>query len=261
MAIPIQHGDIAARAGVVGASGYNYTFLTKIIKESYNHAGLAISPSEIHHVESNGYENVNVNTFFSPANATTGAVIRFVGPAAARIRIKVSAIAKDRSYKKIPGNPFSTAKNLTTVNCNEFVHELFRKAIADLLKETRTTDTATFATLTKAYTNSAGNVKDLITARKIEFTLGSLATGPAVAALEAGAKTQANHPDVKIKYEGKIEMRNLYPESWGKSWNPFKSSAYQDGFYSVAVLDSYTPNSFISSPLFSLVHRVTIKSK
>jgi hypothetical protein len=244
----------------VGASGYNYNVLPKFINEPYNHAGLALNPKEIHHVESHGYETVSVESFFSGDNAAEGAIIRFIGPHSALIRERTARIARERTYKKIPGNPFSTSDDLSTVNCNEFIHELYRKAIAELLAETRTQKTRVFAELTRAYTSpaAADQVANLIKARDVEFTMYDLYAAPAVAkAAEVVGKTQVNNPDVKVQFEGRIERRYLGPPENATSWNPLVSEHYWDSAYTVAVLHTYTPNSFINSPFFSLVSKVT----
>jgi hypothetical protein len=255
----IQPGDVLVRAGTF--SGKNP--LVQIIGEPYNHGGVAIDSSNVHHVESKGYETVSVKTFFAPENASSGAQIRFQGPFAERIRPRVAEIAKNGRYKKIPGNPFSTAENLKTVNCNEFTHELHRQAIAETMSAAQTDDKPTFEKMAKEY--SQGNpaqVKDLIAAKDVEFSPGTdvLGTAAAVGVAELAGrqsldKSAVSRGEVRVEFEGKIEQRNYYPADWGRSWNPFKLSAYKDGFYAVAVLRAYTPDSFVNSKYFSLVRK------
>jgi hypothetical protein len=191
-------------------------------------------------------------------------VIRFKGPYASQIRARVVSIAVEGRYVKIPGNPFSTAENLKTVNCNEFVHELFRQAIAELMAETQKGDPKMFQGLLSEYGDpaQAGKAKNLLEPRNVEFSTGTMATGivPAVAELAGGTGVTAEAKkkgEVKVAFEGKVQTRNLYPEEWAYSWNPFKVSAYNDGFYTVAVLRTFTPDSFINSKYFQLVRRIS----
>jgi hypothetical protein len=263
----IQPGDVIVRAGTF--SGKNP--LVQIIGEQYNHGGVALDSSTIHHVESNGYETVSKKTFFDPANAAKGAVIRFVGPFSAEIRARVVEIAKAQRYKKIPGNPFSTAEDLKTVNCNEFVHELFRQAITELTAEAQETNPQVFQKLLEEYGDPAHaeKAKNLMAPKNIEFTASygdQLSTGLAVRAAEvaggAGVSKEAKaRGEVKVSFEGRLETRNLYPKEYAKSWNPFKLQLYSEGFYTTAVIRTYTPDSFINSSYFSLVREVAAGEK
>ncbi len=256
--LSIQAGDVVVRNGtILGKSP-----LTKIIDEKYNHGGVAIDSSHIHHVEGKGYETVSVETFFAPENANGGAVIRFQGPFAERIRERVASIASAGRYKKIPGNPFSSAENLKTVNCNEFTHELFRQAIAEVMADAQKSDQAAFLQMAAEYTPlaSQGKVKKLIAPKTVELAPGTdvIGTGAIVgiaemvgnASIDDKAKKRG---EVDVEFEGEIQRRNIYPKEWAESWNPFKSSAYWDGFYAVAVLKTYTPDSFVNSRYFTLV--------
>lgn len=259
-AAQIQPGDVVVRAGTF--SGKNP--LVQIIGEQYNHGGVALDDTSVHHVESNGYETVTAKSFFDPANAAGGAVLRFQGPFADEIRARVVDIAKSQRYVKIPGNPFSSAENLNTVNCNEFVHELHRQAIAELMADAQVKDPQMFQQLLAEYGDpaQAGKAKRLVEPKTVEFKTGGLTTGPAVAIGEGlggyGVTKEAKERgEVKVEFEGKLEMRNLHPDEWAKSWNPFKVQAYSEGFYTVAVLRTLTPDSFVNSKYFTLVRKVS----
>jgi uncharacterized protein DUF4157 len=256
----IEPADVLVRAGTF--SGKNP--LVTIIGEQYNHGGVALSGDKVHHVESNGYETVSVKSFFAPENSSGGAVLRFKGKFKNEIAAKVVDIASSGRYVKIPGNPFSAAENLTTVNCNEFVHELYRQAIAEEMTVSQSNSPDKFSQLLAEYgdPSQAGKAKPLIRHKDVEFQTGGLTTGPAIAAAEAAgsmgvSKEAKEKGEVKVKFEGKIEMRNLYPAEWATSWNPFKVDAYSKGFYTVAVLRTFTPDSFINSQYFGLVKRVS----
>ena len=255
----IQPGDVVVRSGTF--SGKNP--LVTIIGEQYNHGGIALDSQHIHHVESNGYETVTKQSFFDPLNAAGGAVIRFQGPYAPIIQRRAAEIAQSRRYKRIPGNPFSTSDDLRTVNCNEFTHELFRQAIAELMAEAQHGDLPMFQQLLADYGDPkhAGLVKELISAKTVEFKTGGWTTGPAVRIAEAAgtrsvSKEVRERGEVLVAFEGNLEMRNLYPAEWAHSWNPIKIHLYSEGFYAVAVIRTYTPESFINSKYFQLVRRV-----
>jgi hypothetical protein len=259
----IQAGDVVVRAGTF--SGKNP--LVNIIGEEYNHGGIAIDSKLIHHVESKGYETTSVDVFLAPENANGGAVIRFHGPFDTEIKIKAVDIAKSQRYVKIPGNPFSTSEDLKTVNCNEFIHGLFRQAIAEIMVEAQSNDHNKFQQMLTEYGDPmhAQAIKNLISSRTVEFTTGGLTTGPAVAAAEAAASTSVSEEakkrgEVHIRFEGRIERRNLYPAEWATSLNPLKAYLYYNrGFYTVAVIQTYTPDSFVNSKYFSLMNRIEKK--
>ncbi len=255
----VQPGDVVVRSGTF--SGKNP--LVMIIGEPYNHGGIAINGQQIHHVESNGYETVPKQIFFDPSNASGGAVIRFQGTHASLIRGRVVDIVKSQRYKRITGNPFSTADDLRTVNCNEFTHEVFRQAIAELMAIAQANDPQMFQALLAEYGDPAhaGQAKQLIAPKTVEFDTGGMTTRTAVNIAElAGSisvnKDAAARGEVKIEFEGNIQTRNLYPVEWMTSWNPFKAHMYSEGFYTVAVLRTYTPDSFINSKYFQIVRRV-----
>jgi hypothetical protein len=236
--IAISPGDVLVRDGVVPVGYGRFTArigaLSVIIGENYNHAGVAISGFEVHHVESNGYEDVPITRFFDCKNAKSGAVIRFAGPEDLRIRKRVGDIAQHRRYKLIPGNPFSTAFNSDTVNCNEFVYSLYKLAIAELTAEAKPTNPRLYSTLTNFYSNRA-----LIKPRTIEFTFPSGGASIASSVLEKVGATQANNPNVQIKFEGQTFC--------GKSYFDLICA------YSKATLTTYTPDSFLRSPFFQVV--------
>lgn len=209
--------------------------LNEIIGEPYNHAGVALNENQVHHVESNGYETVPIINFFNCKNAKEGAVIRFVGPVADKIRKRVAKIVRNGRYsKKVLGNPFSTSRNRITVNCNEFILGLYKQAILELMEETNTKDPQTYRSLIGAY-----DKKRLIYPRMIKKTLPGAGAMRAVNLGESLARTQANHPEVKIDFEGKVHCD--IPVT--------KMLCLQ----STMSLSAYTPNSFISSPFFILI--------
>ena len=215
-------GDVVARAGTF--SGKNP--LTQIIHEDYNHSGVALDASSVHHVESKGYETVSLATFLAPENASGGAVMRFQGPFADRITARVADIAKQGRYKKIPGNPFSTAEDLKTVNCNEFTHELYRQAIAETISNAKTDDPSGAQQMVAEYTplGKPAEVSDLIAPKNLEISTGMDVVGTKAfvgAAQTAGSqsldKGAAARKEVRVEFEGKIERRNLYPDEWATS--------------------------------------------
>ncbi|MBN1851953.1 MAG: hypothetical protein JW829_04485 [Pirellulales bacterium] len=231
MKINVQSGDVVVRAGLVMGK----SILSMVINETYNHAGLALDARQVHHIEANGYETISLTDFFSPNNANGGAVFRFIGPEALIICAEVVQLARCGDYLRIPGNPFSTANDLRTVSCNEFVHELFRQAIGRLISKTE--DIFLFFKLVEAYTDSAGDVKNLIKPREIQFA----GPGGITYVAESLGRMEADHTDVKIKFEGKLELR---------------CDAWEMGCVEIGILDSYTPNSFLQSQLFKLVDRI-----
>jgi hypothetical protein len=235
VSIAIEPGDVLARTGLVNIFGKGFNVLSTFISEPYNHSGVAISAFQVHHVESHGYETILVKNFFECKNAGAGAVIRFVGPLAYRIRSRVADVASKGRYKRIPGNPFSTSLNANTVNCNEFVYSLFQIAIKELLEETHVNEPGVFLMLSEAYSK-----KSLIQSKQIRMKLpgkfGSFIAGGA----EIVGHTQASHPDVKVQFEGNV---NCVPKI------PVLCLATE------IVLDTYTPDSFIHSPYFKVVER------
>ncbi|MDO8586985.1 MAG: DUF4157 domain-containing protein [Armatimonadota bacterium] len=267
----IEPGDVVVRAGTF--SGKNP--LVTIIGEQYNHGGIALDSGTVHHTEANGYETVTTRSFFDPANARGGAVLRFRGPCASQIRDRAVSIIEGRRYLRIPGNPFSTADDLRTVNCNEFVHEVYRQAIAELISDSQargeslSPGESLFWQLLTEYGDPrhAGRVKELIAPKAVEFATGGFTTGPAVTMAEiAGghgvSEEAAARGEVRVQFEGELQMRNLYPRDWGTSWwNPLKVHLYSEGFYTVAVLRTYTPDSFINSHYFALVRRLTARGR
>lgn len=239
MASKIIAGDILVRNGVVGFSGARVSILNEMIGEPYNHAGVALSDTEVHHIESNGYETIPIIQFYACKSANEGAVIRFVGPLSDRIRSRVVNIVRKRRYpKKILGNPFSTSRNRITVNCNEFILGLYKQAILELMEEYIINDQTSFRALVAAY-----DKKRLIQPRLIKKTLPGVGARRAVSVGESLARTQANHPEVTIDFEGDVGCDI--------------SIAKMLCLSSTISLSTYTPNSFISSPFFLLVEERT----
>jgi hypothetical protein len=143
----IQPGDIAVRSGLICGCGPTSTNgklteaagLSAIIHEPYNHSGMCIDSTTIHHVEANGYENVPITKFFG--DSIGGAIIRYEGPAAKKVRAKVVDIVKSGRNPKVIGNPFSTAvdsevaKATDTVSCQEYIHNLYRQAVQEVIDD------------------------------------------------------------------------------------------------------------------------------
>lgn len=235
MGYAIEPGDVLTRTGLVNVFGVGFNVLPTFISEPYNHSGVALNAFDVHHVESNGYETIAISNFFNCKNAGGGAIIRFVGPLANKIRPRVAEVAYRKRYPKLPGNPFSSSDNSNTVNCNEFVYSLFQIAIAELLSETHDKDPGTFAILAAAYSHKA-----LIKSRQIRMKspFGGNSIG---GTFEFAGRTQAQHPDVKMQFEGKT---NCALDAWL--------------FCAVSevVLETYTPNSFIESQYFTVVDRI-----
>jgi hypothetical protein len=127
--------------------------------------------------------------------------------------------------------PFSTSENLNTLNCNEFILELYRQAIAEFMTESQSKDPKKFAELLNEYGDPehAGQVRKLISSKTVEYTTGTLGTGLAVKAAELAGergvtKEAKKKGEARTEFEGKLEMRNLYPSDWASSWNPFQAA-------------------------------------
>jgi hypothetical protein len=143
----IQPGDIAVRSGLICGCGPNSANeklteaagLSAIIHEPYNHSGMCLAANTVHHVESNGYENVPITKFFR--DSVGGAIIRYEGPAAEKVRAKVVGIVKSSRNPKVIGNPFSTAvdtevaKATDTVSCQEYIHNLYWQAVQEVIDD------------------------------------------------------------------------------------------------------------------------------
>ena len=119
-----------------------------------------------------------------------------------------------------------------------------------------------FQQLIAAYGDSsqAASVKQLIQPKDIEFASGDMSTPAAVTVAEAvgsqGITERARGTgEVRVQFEGRIERRNYYPTEWPHG-NIIQRWMYPKGFYTVAVLRTFTPDSFVNSPFFTLVRRI-----
>src|SRR5690349_7544820 len=96
----IRPGDICVRSGLICGCGPNAVKkaltraagLSAIIHQPYNHSGLALDATTVHHVEANGYENLMAAEFYG--DAIGGSVLRYDGPAADQVRQQVVDIVK-----------------------------------------------------------------------------------------------------------------------------------------------------------------------
>jgi hypothetical protein len=283
----IQPGDIVVRAGLI--MGTSKIGLSVLINEPYNHGGIALDENTVHHVESNGYEDISMTQFF--ADGSGGAVLRFKGLNEIDIRKKVAEIAASRRYVKRIGNPFSTAvdnyvaKKDDTVNCMEFIHNVFLQAIREvIIDKINAGDVEDAVKKIDAYCAYTDGLREALEEcgddpNKINSVLNYyLNTGinyivnprvlrfdgmdpKAVKAAEIIGKSEVNNDsEVKVKFEGECTYEPIVPPPpkdapWYRKLAWYFLIGRREGWVWRIKLVAFTPNCFINSPSFEVVGR------
>jgi hypothetical protein len=149
------------------------------------------------------------------------------------------------------------------VNCDEFVHELYRQAIVELMAAKQLSHPEEFQQMLAEYGDpeQANQVKNLVEPSAIESEgpgVGSLLAIEALELIGQHSLTEraAERGEMKSEFEGEVKTWNLYPEEWATSLDATERELYDHGWYSSAVIRSFTPGSFMNSRYFTLVSRV-----